>query len=98
MAPGPLNWEQKLARKDGRWTLTIKPLMGEHTFAPVDTNGSERGGRPLIAFLPQRIKGAKLLEGEALAPVIGDDFVLIPNPGTATPARELRVVFQSLEN
>lgn len=98
MAPGALNWEQTLVEKDGTFTLTVTPKAGSKTFAPVDTNGSERGGRPIIAFLPHRIKGAKLLEGEPFAPVIGDDFVLVPNPGTGHPATEFRIVFQSLEN
>ena len=89
MASGPLRWKETLVEgKPGEFTWTITPQAGDKTFAPVDTNGSQRGGRPLIAFLPRRCTGATLLEGAQWKPILGDDFILLPNPGAkeAPPA------------
>ena len=95
MADGPLNWEQTLKHKGDKWTFTVKPLRGEDTFKPVDTNGSQRGGRPLVAFLPVRVKDARILEGAEWKPVVTDDFILVPNPGEGS--KPIKVVFQALE-
>ena len=95
MAPGPLNWEQTLTEKDGVYTLKIKPLLGEKTFEPVNRNGSQRGGRPIIQWLPHRVKNVTLLEGADLRPVIADDFLLVPNPGQCKPGRTFRVAFRA---
>ena len=95
MAPGPNAWEQTLSGKDGTWTFEIKPNQGAKTFEPVNKNGSQRGWRPIIQFLPKRIKNVKLIEGADLKPVITDDFILVPNPRECDPARRYRVVFQA---
>jgi zinc protease len=63
------------------FTLTVTGRRGERSFAPVDTNGSQRGGRPIVQFLPQRIGGAEVLEGGEWSPLVTDDFILVPNPG-----------------
>ncbi len=83
MAPGKLNWEQTLTvDASGLHTLTLKPLAGAATWTPVNKNGAQRGGRPVVEFLPHRIDPAKvkLVSGAELKPVIADDFVLIPLP------------------
>lgn len=95
MAPGTLNWEQSLVEKDATYTLTVTPKAGAKTFAPVDTNGSERGGRPIVAYLPGRIGPAKVVAGAEWKPVIADDFVLVPLPSTDTEPREFKVVFEA---
>ena len=95
MAKGPLAWEQTLTEKKGTWTFTIKPNKAEASFAPVNKNGSQRGYRPIIQFLPKRIKNVRLLEGADLQPVITDDFILVPNPKKSDPAREYKVVFRA---
>lgn len=87
MAPGKLNWEQKLTVEDGgKHTLTITPGAGEQTWAPVNRNGSQRGGRPIVAFLPMPVDPAKvkLEAGSDLNPVIADDFILVPLPDKVT--------------
>ena len=71
----------------------FKSRRGADTFKPVNRNGSQRGGRPIIAFLPARVKSARLLSGAEWKPVLADDFVLVPNPGESDPARVCRVVF-----
>jgi hypothetical protein len=89
MAPGKLNWEQNLTEEDGAFTLTLTPLAGAETWKPVNKNGSQRGGRPVIQFLPRRIQPAKvkITAGAELQPVIADDFILVPLPqSTDAPA------------
>jgi zinc protease len=95
MAPGPLKFEQSLRRDGNRYTFTVRPTAGPESFGPVDGNGSQRGGRPLVGWLDHRIGEAKLIEGGALNPVIADDFILVPRPETCDPGRAYRVVFEA---
>jgi zinc protease len=80
MAPGPLSWDQDLTEKDGVFTLTVTPKKGADSFKPVNTNGSQRGGRPIFAFLPHRVKNVSVIEGSELKPVVTDNFVMVPLP------------------
>ncbi|MCS5680095.1 MAG: hypothetical protein NZ603_09375 [Acidimicrobiales bacterium] len=80
MAPGPLQFDQTLTEKDGVFTLTVTPRDGPRSFAPVNTNGSQRGGRPIVQFLPQRLADMELVTGEQWRPVITDTFILVPLP------------------
>ena len=93
MADGPRSFEQTLTEKDGVHTFEIRPNLGDRSFDPVNRNGSQRGGRPFIAFFPRRVGPAQVREGASLAPVIADDFILVPNPGRCDPAQAYRVVF-----
>ncbi len=95
MARMQMAWDQTLTEKEGVWTLDIHPNRGERTFDPINRNGSQRGGRPLIQYLPCRIKRAQVLEGGELEPVITDDFVLVPNPGKCPQGKTYRVVFKA---
>lgn len=95
MADGPRAWEQTLQVSGDAWVFEIKPKRAENSFAPINTNGSQRGGRPLIQFLPRRIQAATVLEGADLQPVITDDFILVPNPHPCDPRRSYRVVFRA---
>ncbi len=95
MAKMPTAWDQTLTEKDGLWTLEIKPNRGVKTFEPVNSNGSQRGGRPILQFLPHRIQDAQVVEGGDLNPLITDDFVLVPNPKECQPDKTYRVVFRA---
>jgi len=95
MAPGPLAWRQKLDVAGGVYTFEITPNAGEKTFQPINTNGSQRGWRPIVQWLPHRVKDVKLIEGKDLRPVITDDFVLVPNPRKCDPKRRYRIVFRA---
>ena len=93
MASGKLNWRQELTTGDhGEHTLTITPLAGSATWQPVNNNGSQRGGRPVIQFLSRRIDPAKvkITAGSELQPVIADDFILVPLPEKADGPVTLR--------
>jgi len=95
MAPGTLAWGQSLEEHDGVYTLEIEPSRGQRTFEPINTNGSQRGGRPIVHLLPHRVEKVHVLEGADLQPLITDDFVLVPNPGKCEPDRRYRVVFRA---
>jgi hypothetical protein len=93
MAAQDCAWDQQLRLEGGTYALEVTPRRGAATFKPVNRNGSQRGGRPIIAFLPQRVKDMRLVAGAEWKPVLADDFVLIPNPGEVDPARPCRVAF-----
>jgi len=95
MADHPKAWDQTLTETNGTWTFEIKPNRGERTFTPINLNGSQRGGRPIIQFLPCRLKDARVIEGADLKPVVTDNFILVPNPRECDLARNYRVVLQS---
>jgi zinc protease len=96
LAAGPLRWEQSLVEKDGKWTLTITPRAGADTFKPVNKNGSQRGGRPIVALLPRRIGKVEIESGADLKPLITDDFVLVPLPAGAVKEK-YEVVFREAQ-
>jgi hypothetical protein len=93
MAPLDKAYDQQLTVDGDVYTLTITPRRGENSFKPVNTNGAQRGWRPIIELLDHRIASVEILEGSDLNPIITDDFLLIPNPRTVDPAREYRIRF-----
>jgi zinc protease len=95
MAPGPLAWEQSLEEADGMYTFTIRAGRGGETFQPINTNGSQRGWRPIIHLLPHRVRDVKILEGADLRPLVTDNFILVPNPRKCDAERAYRVRFQA---
>ena len=97
MAEMPKFYDQKLDIKDGTYSLTITPKRGEGSFKPVNMNGSERGGRPIIQFLTHRIKDVEIVAGAELKPVVTDDFILVPNPRICDPERDYKVSFTALK-
>jgi len=86
MAGHDTAWEQKLTEHKGEYTLEIRPKRGVESFNAVNGNGARRGGRPIVQFLRHRVRNIELVEGMEFAPVVTDNFVLIPN----IPGRELR--------
>ena len=94
MADAPKAYDQTLSEKDGTFTFEVLPRRGDKSFAPVNTIGSQRGGRPFVQFLPRRVGKVRIVEGQDLKPVVTDDFVLVPNPRTCDPARTYRVIFR----
>lgn len=87
MADHDKPFDQTLTQKDGVYTFTIIPRNGEKSFDTVNNNGTQRGGRPLIAFLPHRVAGIEMIEGGNLNPIITDDFILVPRPAKAIKKR-----------
>jgi zinc protease len=97
MAPAPLPFEQELSRNGDVFTFTIKPNQGTDSFRTIDNNGSQRGGRPFFALLPERIGPAKIVEGGNLNPVITENFILVPRPGNAQAKERYVIRFQAGE-
>ena len=95
MAHGKRSYGQELKVEGNRYTFTIQPHLGEDSFKPVNTNGAQRGWRPIVQFLPHRVKDIKILEGMEFEPMVTDDFLLIPNPKACDPAKEYKVVFHA---
>jgi hypothetical protein len=95
MAEMPKYYGQALEFDDGVFTLTITPNRGEDSFKPVNMNGSERGWRPIVQFLPDRIKDVSVISGQDLEPTITDDFILVPNPRQCDPKREYVIKFKA---
>ena len=95
MSQMPNAWEQKLTEAKGKFTFVIKPKRGVKTFEPINTNGSQRGHRPIVAYLPHRIriKDMKIIKGADLKPTITDDFLLIPNPRRCDPKKSYKLIF-----
>jgi zinc protease len=96
------NWfEQELTiERDSvagdNYKLSIIPRRGADSFHPVNTNGSQRGGRPFVQYLPQRVSNVELLEGQEFKPVVTDDFILFPNPGECDPDRKYVIRFKAV--
>ena len=94
LAEREYGWTQTLESKpaeDGKmlWTLTIAP--NEDAFKLTNGNGSQRGGRPIFVFLPERVKNVQLLRGTELDPVVADDFILVPQ-SEALNGTEVQVI------
>lgn len=86
---------QTLTVEGGVYTLTITPHRGADSFKPVNTNGAQRGWRPIVATLDHRIENIQLLEGADLSPLVADDFILVPNPRECDPNRKYIVKFKA---
>lgn len=96
LAPGKLSYEQSLTEvAAGVFALEIKPLLGVKSFEPVNRNGSQRGGRPFVHFFPDRLQDIEIIAGQEMAPVITDNFVLIPNPKICDPEKTYRLEFKA---
>lgn len=93
LADRPKAFEQSLQCDGDTYTFAIQPRRGPDSFKPVNVNGSQRGGRPFLAYLPHRVREAAMVEGADLAPVVTDDFILVPNPGACDPVKPYRVKF-----
>lgn len=95
MADRPRAYDQTLVEQDGVFTFTIVGNRGARSFEPINTNGSQRGWRPIVELLPYRIQDVQILEDNDLQPVITDDFLLIPNPRTYDEDKDYRIRFRA---
>jgi hypothetical protein len=95
MAPQECAWDQSLVENGGFFVFTIEPKRGAKSFEPANTNGSQRGWRPMIHYLPFRIGKAEILKGADLDPVVTDNFILLPNPRKWDSGRVYRIEFRA---
>ncbi len=95
MADGFRAYEQELDVSDGVFTFTIRGNRGADSFKPINTNGSQRGWRPIVEILPYRLKDIEIIDDGGLKPVVADDFILIPNPREYDPDRQYEIRFKA---
>jgi zinc protease len=92
MAKIPSGYEQTLTKTKEGYTLMVTPLRGATSFKLLSYNGSERGNRPIIAFLPERLKNPRVLEGSELNPIVTSRFILVPLPTEMKEHYTVRIV------
>lgn len=97
MAPADLAYEQTLTSDGDKYTFRVTPNRGENSFKPINTNGAQRGWRPMVHWFPKRLKGVRVVSGSEHKPVITDDFLLMPNPRKCEPGKAYEVVFTARE-
>ncbi|MEI7945883.1 MAG: hypothetical protein WCJ02_04275 [bacterium] len=94
MASQNSGYEQTLTEANDIYTLTITPLRGENSFKLLSYNGSQRGNRPIIAWLPKRLTKPVVIAGKELHPVVTPRFILIPLPDTLKDSYVVRIIGQ----
>jgi len=95
MADGPRAYEQELTVHDGVYTFRIRGTRGPASFKPINTNGSQRGWRPIVEILPHRLKDIEIIDDGGLNPLVADDFILVPNPRKYDPACKYEIRFRA---
>ena len=95
MKPMKKAYDQRLTVAGDTFTFTIQPQRGADSFKPINTNGAQRGWRPIVHWLPNRIQDVTVLKCGEFKPVITDDFILVPNPRECSEDIHYEVVFQA---
>ena len=93
MASSECAYDQKLTETDGVFRFQITPNRGADSFQPINTNGAQRGWRPIVQMLPHKIKNVRIVSGAQFSPEITDDFILLPNPRQFDLTTNYEVVF-----
>ena len=93
LVEGPMQWKETWSQDATGGSLEITPQAGASSFSPINTNGSQRGGRPIVRFFENRIdpNSVRITEGAEFNPVITDDFLLVPIPSIGTGP--IKIVF-----
>lgn len=94
LAALPSGYEQTLTKNSDGYTLTIKPMRGETSFKLISYNGSQRGNRPIIAWLPKKLTQPVVVEGKELNPVVTPHFILLPLPDALKDTYVVRITGQ----
>jgi len=93
MAAANCAYDQTLTVNDNVYTLRVTPNRGVDSFKPINMNGSQRGWRAIVHWLPERVTDIRVIKGTEFKPVITDDCVLLPNPRECAPSVTYEVVF-----
>jgi len=89
-------WDARLAPHDSAWVQTLTEKDGVYTFS-VTAKQDTGWGRPPIAFLPHRLKGATIVSGKEYSPTVGGLFVMISEPKKFEKGKTYSVVFKAGE-
>ncbi len=87
-------WEARLAERDPPWTQKLTEKSGTYTFELTATAAASPA-RPPAAVFPHRVTDVEVIEGQALSPVIADNFLLLPLKAALEKGDTLRVVFKA---
>ncbi len=94
LAERPSAFDQSLRQEGDTYVFEITPRRGTDSFQPVNRNGSQRGGRPFLAYLPHRVGERRGGRGRRISIRSSPTtFILVPNPGVCDPAKTYRVRF-----
>jgi zinc protease len=84
--PGKLQWEQKLTtvrnNKKTRYTLEITSGGEEPEKKISGESAPWKEPRPVIQWLPVRLKNPKIISGQEFQPLLTENFILIPRSKT----------------
>ena len=91
----PKYYDQQLEEKAGLFTFTITGNKAEKSFHPVNTNGAQRGWRPIVQHFSNRLKNIEIIDDSGLNAVVTDNFILVPNPKNYDPAKNYSIKFKA---
>lgn len=90
-------WEVRRMPGDRGWREEWHTADGLHTLRIIATRDGQWPPRPIIVFLPRRLQVAGVTHGEELAPVLADNFVLLPLSGACKNGEVKEVRFRAKE-
>jgi len=74
-------WDARMPRTDPGWTEQFANAAGKMTFTLTTTRNGKWPGRPVCAWLPQRVANPKIVAGQQHKPLVTDNFILLPLSG-----------------
>ena len=89
-------WEARLAPQPAKYTQQLSVAGDRYTFT-LKANEDCQPDRPPAAFLPKRVKDIKIIEGEAMKPLVTGKFIMVMSPGKLKKGETRRVVFTAKE-
>lgn len=88
-------WDARLPKQELPWRTAIERIAGERmAFTLTTLRDGTWPGRPIMAWLPQRLEDPKIVEDGGRKPVVTDNFILVPLSGAFKAGESLRIVFE----
>ena len=88
-------WEVRRMPGDRGWREEWHTADGLHTLRIIATRDGHWPPRPILLFLPRRLQVSGVTHGEELAPVLADNFVLLPLSGACRQGEVEEVRFHA---
>ena len=92
-------WTAVVDMAEKEWAGSITRIAGSNRYE-LNITFNQSGSfpdRPLFFFLPQRLENIKLIDGGTYAPVLTDNFVLVPLTGAFKSGKSVRIVFSGTQ-
>ncbi len=90
-------WEVRRMPGDRGWRAEWPAADDRHTLRIIATRDGHWPPRPILLFLPRRLQVSGVTHGEELAPVLTDDFVLLPLSGDCREGEVKEIRFRARE-